>query len=288
MVPTMEKMMPRRGNSIAGVASAVQQTVYHVIHDSHLSDENRAARVFNAAMLTLISLNVLVVILETEPGLYGPHARLFHAFDAASVAVFTLEYLLRLWVCVLDARYASPVKGRVRFALTPLALIDLVAILPFFVPLVAVDLRFVRAVRLLRLFRLLKMTRYSQSLHTLIEVFRAKKEQLLVTAFAGSIVLVIASSLVYLAEREIQPEAFSSIPSAMWWGVVTLTTVGYGDIYPKTAIGKIIGGLIAVLGIGMFALPAGIIASGFSEKIAQKRAGPRVCPHCGKEIDDEE
>jgi voltage-gated potassium channel len=274
----MEQSIPARPN--------LKQRVFAIISDPH--DENRASRVFNSAMLALISVNVLAVVLETEQVLYAHYAPFFHAFDAASVAIFTVEYVLRLWTCNLDPRYRSPVLGRLRFALTPLAIIDLVAILPFYLPMLAVDLRFVRSVRLFRLFRLFKLSRYSQSLNTLVGVLKAKKEELLVAVFSGAILLVIASSLVYLAERESQPEAFSSIPSAMWWGVVTLTTVGYGDVYPKTVFGKLIGGLIAVLGVGMFALPAGIIASGFAERIARKPRRTLICPHCGKEISEDD
>jgi len=103
--------------------------------------------------------------------------------------------------------------------------------------------------------------------------------------FIVLILLIIASSLMYFVEKDAQPEVFSSIPAAMWWGVATLTTVGYGDVYPVTTIGKLLGAIISLLGIGMFALPAGILASGFAEEIQKRRKGRRVCPHCGKDID---
>src|SRR5699024_5399228 len=119
-------------------------------------------------------------------------------------------------------------------ALQPLQIIDLLAFLPFYLPFIGLDLRFIRVVRLFRLFRLLKMGRYSHSLTTLINVIRSKKEELFITLFAGLILLVMASSTMYLVEHQAQPDVFSSIPDAMWWGVVTLTTVGYGDVYPVT------------------------------------------------------
>jgi voltage-gated potassium channel len=160
------------------------------------------------------------------------------------------------------------------------------AILPFYLPMIiTLDLRFIRAVRLFRLVRIFKMGRYSESLRLLENVFKEKKEALLITIFMVFILLVIASSLMYFVENEAQPEVFSSILKAMWWGVATLTTVGYGDIYPVTLIGKILGGAIAILGIGMFALPAGILGSGFVEQIQRTRSKSRVCPHCGKDID---
>lgn len=166
-------------------------------------------------------------------------------------------------------------------------MIDLFAILPFYLPVFGIDLRFVRALRLMRLLRLLKLGRYSESIRTLGRVITYKKEQLISTLIALLIMLTVASSLMYYAEHEAQPEAFSSIPSAMWWGVATLTTVGYGDVYPVTALGRFLGTLVAMLGIGIFALPAGIIASGFEEEIQKSRRtdGRKIRQHCGKNID---
>ena len=245
-----------------------------------------ASRVFDLFIMALISLNVIAVILGTVEPLGTRYSRVFSTFELASVVVFTVEYLLRLWTCVLNERFRSPLTGRVRYALSPLALIDLFAILPFYLPmLIPIDLRFLRALRLFRLLRLLKLGRYSDSLRTLAAVLRAKKEELAITAFVVLILLIIASSLMYFAEMEAQPEVFSSIPAAMWWGVATLTTVGYGDICPVTAVGKFFGAFIAILGIGMVALPAGILASGFAEEIQRRRAKRRICPHCGKQIE---
>ena len=165
-----------------------------------------------------------------------------------------------------------------------MALVDLAAILPFYLPMVLMlDLRFVRAIRLMRLFRLFKMGRYSQSLKMIINVFRAKKPELMISLAVLSILLIFASSLMYYCEHEAQPDNFSSIPAAMWWGVSTLTTVGYGDIYPVTHIGRFMGAIISILGIGIFALPAGILASGMIDEM-QKEKEPSVCPHCGKPL----
>ena len=126
-----------------------------------------------------------------------------------------------------------------------MALIDLIAILPFYIPKITLlDLRFVRALRLFRIFRLFKIGRYSNALKIFHRAIRSKKEELLITLFAGGILLIIASSLIYFVENKSQPELFSSIPASMWWGVITLTTVGYGDIFPITVIGKILGSFI--------------------------------------------
>jgi voltage-gated potassium channel len=238
-------------------------------------------------MLVLISLNIVVVILETEAGIYSRYKILFEYFDLFSVGVFSIEYVLRLWSCSEHPNYKGAAFGRLRFALSPSMLIDLISILPFYVPLWGIDLRFIRAIRLFRLFRLMKMMRYSQSLSKIVNVIRSKKEELSITLFAVAILLIIASSLLYFIERNVQPDAFSSIPAAMWWGVITLTTVGYGDIYPITVMGKIVGAFIAVLGVGLFALPAGIIASGFASELHNKSSEPQICPHCGKYINNE-
>ena len=259
-----------------------KERLYNILLTDEIDDPLETP--FHTFLIGLIFLSVVSVILETEESLYALYGPYFRGFEAFCITIFVIEYILRLWVCTMDSRYRHPIVGRIRFALTPMALVDLIAILPGFVPTMGMDLRFVRAVRLTRLFRLFKLSHYSQSLKTLGRVLNAKKEELLVTLFAGGIILVIASSLMYYVERDVQPDSFGSIPRAMWWGVVTLTTVGYGDVYPKTVLGKMLSSVIAVLGIGLFALPAGIIASGFATEIQNKKTEIIICPHCGKDI----
>jgi voltage-gated potassium channel len=250
-------------------------------------DEN--GKYFEPFIMVLIVLNVAVVVLETVDWLNASYGRLFRAFDLFSVAVFTVEYLLRAWVCTENPKFKTPFSGRLHYLITPMAIVDLMAILPFYLPFIFPELRFVRAIRLFRLFRILKMVRYSDALKTFAEVLNLKKEELGVTFFATLILLVVSSSMVYEAENEVQPEAFANIPDAMWWGVVTLTTVGYGDIYPVTPIGKIIGSFVVISGIGLFALPAGILASGFNEVLQRRKEKHRkkmICPHCHRYIGD--
>ena len=216
------------------------------------SAEDLPSRVFHVFIITLIFLNIIAVILETVENLSSQHRVFFRTVEAFSVSIFTIEYILRLWTCTTDNRFNSAVKGRFRFAVTPLALIDLMAFLPFYLPMILpLDLRFIRVLRLFRLFRLFKLGRYSRSLKTLGNVLKEKKEELIVTLFVVLILLVIASSLMYFVENRAQPQAFSSIPAAMWWGVSTLTTVGYGDVYPVTPLGKFLGAVTAIFGIGM-------------------------------------
>lgn len=221
--------------------------------------------------------------------LYDAWGWWLEAFEIISVAIFSVEYVLRLWACSLEPGFRRPVLGRLRFALTPLMLIDFVAIAPsFLVHFITLDLRMLRAVRLVRLLRVLKIARYSESLQLLARVLAAKGNELLVTLAAVLVLLVISSMLMYYAEHEAQLEQFSSIPAVLWWAVETLTTIGYGDMMPITVWGKIINSFIALLGIGVFALPAGILGSGFVEEIQKKRARLLRCPRCGMTLDPSE
>ena len=162
-------------------------------------------------------------------------------------------------------------------------------IMPFYLPFLLPDLRLLKITRVIRIIQLLKLGRYSNSLRTLLKILKAKKEDLLISLLALIIILVFASSLIYFVENKAQPEVFSSIPHAMWWGVITLTTVGYGDIYPVTPMGKMLGAIISILGIGLFSLPTGILASGFAEELANRQRAKqqtivKKCPHCGRRI----
>jgi voltage-gated potassium channel len=260
--------------------------IYQILEVAEQGD--RLSRLFDVFIISLIGLNVLTFILSTVPSLDSLRYE-FRVFEIASVIVFTIEYVLRLWSCTVDAKYEPPVRGRLRFARQGMAIIDLLAILPFYLALIVpaarvLDLRVLRSVRLMRIFRLFKLGRYSSAMKTMGKVLRNKKEELGITLFIVLLLLVIASSLMYFVENSAQPEVFSSIPATMWWSVETLTTVGYGDVIPETALGKVLGMVIAILGIGMFALPAGILGSGFFEEVQSKRGQTTVCPHCGKEI----
>ena len=208
----------------------------------------------------------------------------FEAFEDFSLTLFTMEYIVRLWAITAEPRFAHPVWGRLRFFFTPLALIDLLAILPFFLPIFGVDMRFVRVVRILRIFRVVKLARYSRALRLLGQVVIERKEELVSIFFVLLTLLVISSSLMYFAEHDDQPDTFASIPATMWWSVVTLTTVGYGDTYPVTAIGQTIAAIIAILGIGMFALPAGILGAGFVDALESRRKEENglTCPHSAR------
>ncbi len=232
---------------------------------------NRLGRIVNASLIVLILLNVGAIVLESVSGVFARYERAFWYFEVFSIAVFTIEYLARIWssIDLEETRDASPIVGRIKYMFSPLALVDLVAILPFYLGLYrSVDLRFLRGLRLLRLF---KLTRYSPALGAMLDVIQQEADALLAAIIVLLILLVMTSTGIYILEHDVQPEHFGSIPGAMWWAIVTLTTLGYGDVVPMTTGGKVFGGLIGLLGIGMIALPAAIMASGFVENVHARR-----------------
>lgn len=245
------------------------------------------SRLFDIFMLTVITLSVIAAALETQHRLIF-YKVFFTRFEYFVLSVFTIEYILRLWTCTLDRKFRQPISGRIRFALTPMALIDLLAILPGFLLLLPMgtnlDIRIVRVLRLFQLLRLLKMSRYSDAIQTMVRVARLRKEELTVSSFMFMILVTFASGIVYSLETEAQPDKFSSIPMTMMWGIHTLTGTGSDDMYPITPMGRFLGAVVEVLGIGLFALPAGIFAGGFIEEMQKKREKPLICPHCGEEI----
>ncbi|MGB2783431.1 MAG: ion transporter [Atribacterota bacterium] len=249
-----------------------KKRLYEILEIAAIGD--RISKLFDIFIMTLITLNVIAVILATVERLNLQYQYFFRIFEIFSVTIFTIEYFLRLWTCTINKNFRNSITGRIKYIFTPFAIIDLLAILPFYLPMIIpLDLRFIRAVRLFRLFRLFKIGRYSKAAFILKKLLKDKKEELVLVVFIVFLLLIIFSSLMYFIEKEAQPEAFSNIPEAMWWGIITLTTVGYGDVYPITPLGKILGGLIAFLGIGMFALPAGILGSGLVEAIQKKGKG---------------
>ncbi len=263
--------------------AGVKRRVYEILEVAAPGDHvSRACDVF---LVSLICVNILALILGSMKSVRDAAPNAFMVFEAVSVGIFTLEYALRVWSYTEEVRYSRPVSGRIKFILSPIQLLDLLAIVPFFLVFLGLDLRALRAVRLLA--RAARLSRYFTGLRTLGSVLQAKRYELFTVVLVLVVLLILASSLMFFAEHEVQREAFSSIPAAMWWTIVTLTTVGYGDVYPVTSMGRLLAGFIAILGIGFFALPAGILGSGFLEEVQRRREGVRVCPHCGLEIVDQ-
>ena len=272
----------------------VRERTYEVLEKA--AEGDRLSQAVDITIIAVILANGAAVVLESFDGLYDRYAAWFFALELVSVALFTAELALRLWTCDLRRRGRSWPGAVVLFLVSPIGIIDLLAILPFYLPfLIPVDLRVVRVLRLVRFLRLLKLSRYTRSVATMAAVVRERRHELMVAVFLTSILLVVASTLMYYLESKVQPEAFPNIVASLWWAVATLTTIGYGDVFPVTGMGRLLSGIIAVLGIGLVALPTAIISSGFVEALARKpeaaEAEPpaavsaRFCPHCGKPLD---
>ena len=270
---------------------AAKKKVHGLLHPEIVGD-SRWDKVINSFIIILIILNVAAVMLETVDSFHDSpdEKKFFHYFDLVSVIIFSIEYVLRVWSSNHEEKYKHPLTGRLRYMMSPAALIDLLAILPsalFYLHVfVGVDLRVLRILRLMRFFRLFRLTAYLKSARLVINVFKSKFNELMLAFVLTMFLIIIASCLVYFAEHIKNPKQFTSIPATMWWAVVTLTTVGYGDMVPITVMGKVFASIILLAGVAMLALPAGIITSGFLDEMRKLRQ-PREfrCPHCGKPID---
>jgi voltage-gated potassium channel len=245
-------------------------------------------KALNAFIIVLILLNVIVVMLETVPSIFNANREAFQIFDIISVLIFTVEYILRVWSSTHEKRYAHPIYGRIKYMASGAAIIDLLAILPFYVHiLIGLDLRVLRILRLFRFLRLFRLTAYMKATKLIVNVFKATASQLLLSLLMALTLIIISSSLIYFAEHNAQPNVFTSIPATLWWSIVTLTTVGYGDMVPITAIGKLFTSVVLIAGVALFALPAGILTAGFLEEIRKQKHkhDKRVCPHCHMELE---
>jgi voltage-gated potassium channel len=247
-----------------------QQRIFEIIEKSQ--PEDRASRYCDLFLFALIVLNLAAVCLETIDTLYAQYKSAFIAIELVSVTIFSLEYILRIWsrAAAPDGKHKGALSKRMGYVFSFTGIIDLLAILPSIIPLLfgGVDLRWLR---ILRLMRLLKFSHYSSALEDLISAVRHESRSFVATLYLLVLALLISSAMIYVAEQEAQPEHFGSIPQAMWWTVVTLTTVGYGDIVPMTVAGKFIATLTALMGVCVVALLTGIVATGFTNQVAMRR-----------------
>ena len=250
--------------------------------------DKKPVKILNGFIIVLIILNVAAVMLETVDSIYREYETFFRIFDLVSVIIFTVEYVLRVWSSNHDPRYAHFLHGRLRYMLSAGALIDLLAFLPFYIHVFAgLDLRVLRILRLLRFLRLFRLTAFMKSTQLVKNVFKTRANDLKLSLVLILFLIIIAACLVFFSEHRVQPELFSSIPATLWWSVMTVTTVGYGDMIPITVPGKIFTSLISVMGLAIFALPAGIITAGFLEETRKLKKGKAaVCPHCGKPMEE--
>lgn len=246
----------------------LRQSVFQALEIAN--DDVGISKAVDLFLITLITASVVAVILESIPSVDAKYGDALTLFEVITVAIFSIEYLLRVWSSVEheSAIHKTPFQARLRHVVSFHAIIDLVAILPFYLLMFSafgnVDMRFLRAVRLMRV---LKLTRYSAAMNMVFITFRENGRALAASFLILVTIMLLAASGMYYFERQSQPEAFGSIPAAMWWAFATLTTVGYGDVTPITVGGKIFGALITVVGIGMVALPTSILASGYSQQL---------------------
>ena len=247
----------------------IRDRIFQLLEKAQPGDT--ASLVVDRGLAFLIVANVIAVTLETVDEIYQAYAPAFTLFEIISVIIFSIEYLLRIWVSASNhtSRFDAPFRRRLSYMLSPSGMIDLLAILPAFLPFfTSVDLRWLRILRLLRMF---KISHYSSALEDFFSAIYHER-----TAFAGAlylfcVTLFLSSALMYLVEHSAQPEVFSSIPETLWWSLITLTTVGYGDVAPITAIGKVIGGITAFMGVCVVALMTGIVASAFSSQVSRRQ-----------------
>ena len=241
------------------------------------------SRIFDWMITGLILASVIIVFAATFDLPKGVLRALLLIEGVASV-VFTVEYALRILTADFLYPESGAIKARVKYVFSPMALVDLVAILPFWLPMLLPGTMLgLRALRLVRLLRIFKLNRYFDAIKSLGEVIVLKKRELLGSLFFVSILMLISSLLMYSAEHEAQPDVFRNAFSGLWWAVATLTTVGYGDIYPVTALGRLLGAFIAFSGLAAVAIPTGIISSGLMEALSRGREAKARAEKVGEE-----
>lgn len=265
--------------------AAFKEHVFDIV--SKDDGDNRASRIFDLLIMSLIVLSIVSIVLESFDSLAERFLVVFRAFEVFTVAVFTVEYLARIWTA--DLLYPQSRHPRLRYMFSFLAVMDLLAILPFYLPFISADMRYLRMVRLLRLFRLFrvfKLGRYLDALQTIVQVIRLSAARLIISVALCFFVMLFSAIIMYTVENPVQPELFPNVIASLWWAICTLTTVGYGDVYPVTAVGRFLASIISLLGIGIIAVPTGIIAAGFSSVIGDEQASKekKYCPYCGKKI----
>ncbi|MGQ3891722.1 potassium channel family protein [Legionella sp. CNM-4043-24] len=221
----------------------------------------------NKVIMGLILFSLLIAIMATESSFYAEHVQAFLISESILTGLFALEYIARLWVCVENPLYRS----RWHYFMTASALLDLLVVILFVATTMGAEGFLLRLSRLLRLLRIARLGHYSVAINNIKFALNERRDELLLSLGIALVILLISSSALYFVEGDAQPEKFGSIPRAMWWSAITLTTVGYGDVYPITPLGKVIASITAIAGIGLIAMPAGILAGSFSDAMQRHR-----------------
>ena len=246
----------------------------------HLDPEARqdGLSALNKVIVAVIVASVVAAVLGTEPTLTQGYEAYWSAIDDVILLFFIIEYVGRVWTCVENPRWGSGFRGRLRYVLAWPALIDLAVLLPMLLFAVGSEAYLLRLARLMRILQLARLGRLSSSIALIATAIRERSVELWLSLGMAIIVVVVSSTCLYLLEADLQPEAFGSIPRAMWWSVITLTTVGYGDIFPHTPLGKVFAAITAVSGVALVAMPAGILAAAFSDVLAERRRKDKKDP----------
>lgn len=275
----------------------IKLRTYEILEVARPNDT--ASRVVDIALMTLILINVSLIIADTFE-LPVLAVKIGNTIEIVSVAIFSVEYFFRIWSADLKYPNLPPALARLRFMVTFTAIIDLVSLLPSYISVISANFMVLRMLRVLRLLRAFKLNRYTHALRDIADVFKKKASQLISSMLVVAFLMLISAVLMYDAEHEAQPEVFENAFSGLWWAIVTVTTVGYGDVHPITVIGRVMGSIIAILGIALIAVPTGIITAGFSEQITHKNAEmeaaekanakesddeKKFCPYCGHKLD---
>jgi voltage-gated potassium channel len=248
--------------------SELRRRCYEILEQGPLDD--RLSRWIGRALVVLIIVNLVSVTLETVPSLYARYGKAFDWIELVSLVLFTIEYATRVWAAPEHARFRhlSPARVRLQYIVSPSGLIDLLAVAPFWIALLTgLDLR---VLLVFRMVRFLKLTRYSPGMRSLLDAVYTERR-----ALFGCLVIIVgamlvAASLMHVIEREAQPDKFGTIPDAMWWAIVTLGTIGYGDVIPITPLGRAVTAIVILCGLIIIALPVGIIATAFANEIHRR------------------
>jgi len=225
----------------------------------------------NRLVVLVILAAVGLAVLQSEPEIHGGNEHIFRAAEIVFAVIFLAEYAARIWIAGENPDYGPTLRGRLGYALTLPAIIDLFVLLTMFATLLGSEGAVLRLVRLVRIVSLAKLGRYSSALNGIGQAVYSRRFELTMSLVIGGVLMLVSSTLLYMVEGAGQPDDFGSIPRAMWWSIETLTTVGYGDAYPITPFGKVLAGFTAVTGIGLVAMPTGILAAAFSDALARQR-----------------
>ena len=249
--------------------STFRERLFHSLNSEHKKGiTTNAVKVLGA----LIVVSIVLAVVATEPLVRSLHGNMLAKLDILVAFIFLLEYLVRLWVAPLRIGARRGIRGAWDYAITPLAILDLVAIAPTILGFITPELYLLRIIRLARIGRIGRSKRFRKSIRHFHNAITTKREALQISAVYSGVVITISSILMFLVEGGVQEEHFGSIPRCLWWSVVTVTTVGYGDTFPVTVLGKLVAATTAICGIAVIAIPIGIISAGFTESFGSENS----------------